>query len=206
MAEPTYIRQLVLTLACLVVLVHPVAALDLPDIAADAEHYRQRIASAHAPDESVASYLRAAKQAAETRRWSRAIKAFESLLARSPNDPETWLRLARAWRGQDPNAAELSAAAYNAYLDAQRAGLPDQGAASEALLLIAQQQERLKRRELAIRIWAEVGRIVSDPQLAQKLEEQPTGAAESKSSRIIRHRRSTPIRRRRIGVRPSRRV
>ena len=156
------------------------AALDLPDIAADASRYREQITGGRDTGEGVAVRLHAAKEALEAQRWLPAIKALEALLLRVPDDPQPWLRLARAWREHDPKAAELSAPAYNAYLSARRTGVSDDGAASEALLLIAQQLERQHGRELAIRTWAEVGRLVSDPTLEQRLAQQSTASNEFK--------------------------
>jgi len=151
------------------------ASIDLPEIAASAARYRQSVIGAGDGGQSLAASLLVAKEASEQRRWMAAIGALKQILARNPDDPDTWLQLARTWRRQDPRAQELADSAYNAYLSAHRAGLPEDGPATEALLLIAQQLELMKRRDLAIRTYAEIGRIVSDNTLAHRLGDNGGG-------------------------------
>ncbi|MGO1077886.1 MG2 domain-containing protein [Inquilinus sp. CA228] len=159
-------------LALLVGVLVPAAALELPDIAADAERYRERLAIAPtSAGVSLATRLRAAKDAAQTGHWRQAVEALEEIVAGRPGDAETWLQLSRAWRNLDPNAPEGAAAAYNAFVTATVSKTTDSGVATEALLLIARHLESQERRELAIRTWAEIGRLISDPALEKRLAE-----------------------------------
>jgi uncharacterized protein YfaS (alpha-2-macroglobulin family) len=148
------------------------ADVDFPDIKADAERYRAHIVRQIDPADDIGAHLQVYKDAVRARRWRAAITELEALLRHAPDDAETWLRLSRAWRSVDPQSNEVTAAAYNAYLIAIRTRGVAGADASEALMILARQFESQGRRQLAVRAWAEVGRLISDPALQTELAEK----------------------------------
>ena len=148
------------------------AEIDLPDLQPDADRYRARIGNQASPGDDVGVHLQAYKNDARAHRWTAAIGELEALVRHTPDDAETWLRLARTWRSANPNANEITAAAYNAYRIAVRNPDAAGSSASEALMILAQQFEAQGRRALAVRTWAEIGRLVADPALRDELAER----------------------------------
>lgn len=137
-------------------------ALDAPDLADDAETYRQQlvreVATATDPLPSHSELFRLAKLATIEGRWHDAVDAYEALAGASPDDYEIWLRLASVWASFDPIAPAGLSAAYNAY----RYAPPDPLTRADALLLIAESLQDQQRWRLATAVFDELSRLLPE--------------------------------------------
>ncbi len=137
-------------------------ALDAPDLAREADIYRQSLVEAASaatqPVPAQSELYRLAKLATIEERWNDAVEIYEVLAGQAPEDHEVWLNLATVWAAFDPLAPAGLSAAFNAY----RYAPPDPLTRADSLLLIAESLQDQQRWRLATAVFDELSRLLPE--------------------------------------------